>query len=98
MPLAVFSKEREALLVELRSHDLSFLLQSIEGSDWRAELLRAIGYVFSKEREALLAELRSHVLSHPNASLDEVQKLEQKIRNQVGFRKHPLPFFIGKRW
>ena len=58
-------------------------LQSIEGSDWRAELLRAIGYVFSKEREALLAELRSHVLSHPNASLDEIQRLEQKIRNQV---------------
>ena len=59
------------------------MLQSIEGSDWRAELLRAIGYVFSKEREALLAELRSHVLSHPDANLDEVQRLEQKIRNQV---------------
>ena len=40
--------------------------------------------MFSKEREALLAELRSHVLSHPDANLDEVQRLEQKIRNQVG--------------
>ena len=69
------------LYAELTNDYLS--LQSIEGSDWRAELLRAIGYVFSKEREALLAELRSHVLSHPNASLDEIQRLEQKIRNQV---------------
>ena len=55
----------------------------MEGSDWRAELLRAIGYVFTKERETLLAELRSHVLSHPSTNLDETQRLEQKIRTMV---------------
>lgn len=60
-----------------------FISQSLEGSDWRAELLRAIGYVFTKERDTLLAELRSHVLSHPSTNLDEIQRLEQKIRNMV---------------
>lgn len=57
--------------------------QNQEGSDWRAELLRAIGYVFTKERDSLLAELRSHVLSFPSANMDEIQRLEQKIRNMV---------------
>jgi hypothetical protein len=58
-------------------------VQAADVSDWRGELLRSIGYVFAKERETLLAELRSHVLSHPNVDLTEIQKLEQKIRNQV---------------
>ncbi|XP_052799079.1 A-kinase anchor protein 9-like isoform X12 [Mya arenaria] len=55
--------------------------ESLEGSDWRAELLRAISYVFTKERETLLAQLRSHVLAFPETNIDEVQRLEQKIRN-----------------
>nr|XP_034309966.1 A-kinase anchor protein 9 isoform X20 [Crassostrea gigas] len=59
-------------------------------SDWRGELLRSIGFVFAKERETLLAELRSHVLSHPNVDLTEIQKLEQKIRNQEAHQKASL--------
>ncbi|XP_078321602.1 uncharacterized protein LOC111112099 isoform X12 [Crassostrea virginica] len=59
-------------------------------SDWRGELLRSIGFVFAKERETLLAELRSHVLSHPNVNLGDIQKLEQKIRNQEAHQKSSL--------
>lgn len=61
----------------------SIVFQTSDVSDWRGELLRSIGFVFAKERETLLAELRSHVLSHPNVDLTEIQKLEQKIRNQA---------------
>ncbi|XP_052799016.1 A-kinase anchor protein 9-like isoform X3 [Mya arenaria] len=64
-----------------QTHKLRGLDKSLEGSDWRAELLRAISYVFTKERETLLAQLRSHVLAFPETNIDEVQRLEQKIRN-----------------
>ncbi|KAK3108598.1 hypothetical protein FSP39_011672 [Pinctada imbricata] len=47
-------------------------------------------YVFAKERETLLAELRSHVLSHPSANFTEIQKLEQKIRNQEAHQKEAI--------
>ncbi|KAK3603155.1 hypothetical protein CHS0354_042986 [Potamilus streckersoni] len=85
-----WENERQSLLSTIQSlkdllaqtHKLRGLEKSFEGSDWRGELLRAIGYVFTKEREALFAELRSHVLSHPSTDVTEIQKLEQKIRNQ----------------
>jgi hypothetical protein len=62
---------------------ITFLFQGPDVSDWRGELLQAISFVFAKERDTLLAELRSHVLSHPTEDLSDMQKLEQKIRNQV---------------
>ncbi|KAL4221886.1 A-kinase anchor protein 9 [Mactra antiquata] len=85
---AGWENERQTMLSTIQSlkdllsqtHKLRGLDKTMEGSDWRAELLRCIGYVFSKERETLLAELRSHVLAHPSANLDEIQRLEQKIR------------------
>lgn len=55
-------------------------------SDWRNNLVSAISRVFSKERETLLAELRTHVVASPSTELSSLQRLEQKIRDQVHFR------------
>lgn len=75
----------------------SIVFQTSDVSDWRGELLRSIGFVFAKERETLLAELRSHVLSHPNVDLTEIQKLEQKIRNQASLSFSFKLFHFGPR-
>lgn len=75
----------------------SIIFQTSDISDWRGELLRSIGFVFAKERETLLAELRSHVLSHPNVDLTEIQKLEQKIRNQASLSFPSKLFHFGPR-
>lgn len=77
-------------------YNVIFIFQGPDVSDWRSELLNAIGYVFAKEREALLAQLRSHVLSHPNTNLNEIQKLEHKIRNQVNYYRNGIDFSLMK--
>jgi len=73
---------------------ITFLFQGPDVSDWRGELLQAISFVFAKERDTLLAELRSHVLSHPTEDLSDMQKLEQKIRNQVWTQKRVVLFSL----
>ncbi|XP_061193837.1 golgin subfamily B member 1-like [Saccostrea echinata] len=95
---AAWENEKQSLLSAVQSlkdllaqtHKVRGIDKAADVSDWRGELLRSIGYVFAKERETLLAELRSHVLSHPNIDLSEIQKLEQKIRNQEAHQKSSL--------
>ena len=67
-------------------HNLIFYnvcLQDGSGSDWRSDLLHAVGEIFSKEREGLLAELRTYSRTTHGQDLPAVERLEKLIREQV---------------
>ena len=59
------------------------------GSDWRADLLRAVSSVFTQEQEGILAELRTYSMLHGRTSdAPALDHLHKRVTELVGAGMH----------